>query len=65
MRRANRWPALFAETETAAERTAEDADEESGDDASSDDSLPPIEVIRNRPIRAREESSSSDSGDEE
>ena len=65
MRRANRWPALFAETETEAERTAEDADEESGDDASSDDSLPPIEVIRNRPIRAREESSSSDSGDEE
>jgi probable RNA-binding protein EIF1AD len=69
MRRANRWPALFAETETEAERTAEDADEESGDgderDAASDDSLPPIEVIRNRPRRAREESSSSDSGDEE
>ena len=67
MRRANRWPALFAETETEAARTAEDADEESGDAeaASSDDSLPPIEVIRNRPIRAREESSSSDSGDEE
>ena len=66
MRRTNRWPALFAETETAAERTAEDADEESGDDASSDDSLPPIEVIRNRPRRAREESSSDgDSGDEE
>ena len=55
----------FEETETAVERTAEEADEESGDDASSDDSLPPIEVIRNRPIRAREESSSSDSGDEE
>lgn len=67
MRRANRWPALFAETETEAARTAEDADEESGDAeaASSDDSLPPIEVIRNRPRRAREESSSSDSGDEE
>ena len=67
MRRANRWPALFAETETEAVRTAEDADEESGDAeaASSDDSLPPIEVIRNRPRRAREESSSSDSGDEE
>lgn len=68
MRRANRWPALFAETETEAARTAEDADEESGDAeaASSDDSLPPIEVIRNRPRRAKEESSSSDEdGDEE
>ena len=59
MRRANRWPALFAETETKdAERETEKKDD--ADDVSSDDSLPPIEVIRNRPRRAKEESSSSD-----
>ena len=69
MRRANRWPALFAETETERVERVVDApdgdDDASGDGDASDDSLPPIEVIRNRPIRAREESSSSDSGDEE
>ena len=69
MRRTNRWPALFAETETERVERVVDApdgdDDASGDGDASDDSLPPIEVIRNRPIRAREESSSSDSGDEE
>lgn len=65
MRRANRWPALFAETETKdAERETEKKKKDDADDAdedvSSDDSLPPIEVIRNRPRRAKEESSSSD-----
>lgn len=61
MRRANRWPALFAETETKdAERETEKKDDVDADDVSSDDSLPPIEVIRNRPRRAKEESSSSD-----
>ena len=64
MRRTNRWPALFAETET--ERVERVVDAPDGDDDASDDSLPPIEVIRNRPRRAREESSSDgDSGDEE
>ena len=65
MRRANRWPALFAETETKdAERETEKKKKDDADDVdedvSSDDSLPPIEVIRNRPRRAKEESSSSD-----
>jgi len=64
MRRANRWPALFAETETKdAERVTEKQDDDADDDDASDDSddsLPPIEVIRNRPRRAKEESSSSD-----
>ena len=72
MRRTNRWPALFAETETAVERgpVALEAEPDearlSGDgEDSSDDSLPPIEMIRNRPRRARERSSDSDSSDEE
>ena len=70
MRRTNRWPALFAETETERVERVVDApdgdDDASGDGDVSDDSLPPIEVIRNRPRRAREESSSDgDSSDEE
>ena len=69
MRRANRWPALFAETETKdAERVTEKQEDDADDDDASDDSddsLPPIEVIRNRPRRAKEESSSDDEDDDE
>ena len=68
MRRANRWPALFAETETEAERTAEDADEESGD-ADERNGVGRLvaadQVIETDRDARGEESSSSDSGDEE